>query len=147
MERSGSEVRLMTTERAPEPHDGAPETSSRNEVILCGRVSMAADERGLPSGDTVLTTRVVVDRPSPRRAKAGSGRSRQPVDAIDCVAWTARIRQTVRRWQPGDQVMVKGAIRRRFYRIDGRPVSRVEVEITEARRLVCADTAERAGPG
>jgi single-strand DNA-binding protein len=130
----------MTAERAAEPRDGSAETSARNEVVLCGRVSMAADERSLPSGDTVLTTRVVVDRPPPRRAKAGSGRTRQPVDAIDCVAWTARIRQTIRRWQPGDQVLVKGAIRRRFYRIDGRPVSRVEVEITEARRLACAET-------
>jgi single-strand DNA-binding protein len=129
----------MTTERAERTRDQPTEALVRNEVILCGRVSMAADERSLPSGDTVLTTRVVVERPTLRRAKPGSHRTRQPVDAIDCVAWPARIRQTIRRWQPGDQVLVKGAIRRRFYRVDGRPVSRVEVEITEARRLATID--------
>jgi single-strand DNA-binding protein len=134
----------MTTERAERTQDQPTEALVRNEVILCGRVSMAADERSLPSGDTVLTTRVVVDRPALRRAKQGSGRTRQPVDAIDCVAWPARIRQTIRRWQPGDQVLVKGAIRRRFYRVDGRPVSRVEVEITEARRLAPTDRSERS---
>jgi single-strand DNA-binding protein len=119
-----------------------PGVESRNEVVLCGRVSMAADERSLPSGDTVLTTRVIVDRPPPRRRSAGSGRSRQPVDAIDCVAWTARVRQIIRRWQPGDVVEVSGSIRRRFYRIDGRPVSRVEVEISQARRLLTAVSTE-----
>jgi len=113
----------------------AVRSAARNEVILCGRVAKAADERSLPSGDTVLTTRVIVDRTPTRRQRSGSGRSRQPVDAIDCVAWTARVRQVIRRWQPGDQVMVTGAIRRRFYRVEGRPVSRVEVEITQARRL------------
>jgi single-strand DNA-binding protein len=117
----------------------------RNEVVLCGRVSMAADERSLPSGDTVLTTRVIVDRPPSRRRSAGAGRSRQPVDAIDCVAWTARVRQIIRRWQPGDVVEVSGSIRRRFYRIEGRPVSRVEVEISRARRLQTA-TSSDAGP-
>lgn len=118
--------------------------AARNEVVLCGRVSMAAEERSLPSGDTVLTTRVIVDRPPPRRRRSGSGRSRQPVDAIDCVAWIARVRQTVRRWQPGDVVLVSGSIRRRFYRIDGRPVSRVEVEINQAQRLQAAE-ASHAG--
>lgn len=122
-------------------------TEPRNEVVLCGRVSMAADERSLPSGDTVLATRVIVDRTGSRRAASGAGRSRQPVDAIDCVAWTARLRQVIRRWEPGDQVMVKGAIRRRFYRVDGRPVSRVEVEITEARRLATAQAARAAAEG
>ena len=131
----------MTTECAEQASEQQPEPLMRNEVVLCGRVSMVADERSLPSGDTVLATRVVVDRPAPRRARSGSGRTRQPVDAIDCVAWTARVRQTIRRWQPGDQVWVKGAIRRRFYRIDGRPVSRVEVEISEARRLASAGSA------
>jgi single-strand DNA-binding protein len=116
----------------------------RNEVVLCGRVSMAADERSLPSGDTVLTTRVIVDRPPARRRPSGSGRSRQPVDAIDCVAWTARVRQVIRRWEPGDLVEVSGSIRRRFYRNDGRPVSRVEVEIDRANRLQAAPLESRA---
>ena len=105
---------------------------------------MAADERSLPSGDTVLTTRVVVDRPTPRRAKAGSRPIRQPVDAIDCVAWTAGSGRRSGAGSPATRSWSRGAIRRRFYRIDGRPVSRVEVEITEARRL--APQSRRSEP-
>ncbi len=128
---------------------GGPDTVGldvfgRNEVILCGRVSILADERSLPSGDSILTTRIVVDREAPRRGTPGSGRSRQRVDAIDCVAWTARVRQTIRRWQPGDKVLVKGSIRRRFYRTDRGVVSRVEVEVTQARRLATGGTPARA---
>ena len=115
--------------------DQSTDTAARNEVVLCGRVGMAASERSLPSGDTVLPTRIIVDRPTPRSTRSGSGRSRQRVDAIDCVAWTGRLRQTMRRWEPGDQVLVSGALRRRFYRTSAGPVSRFEVEVTEARRL------------
>ncbi|MDX6309809.1 MAG: single-strand DNA-binding protein [Nocardioidaceae bacterium] len=110
--------------------------SVRNEVVLCGRVSIPADERRLPSGDTIMTTRVVIDREQPRRGRSGLSRSKQRVDAIDCVAWTARAQRAIRHWQPGDRVYLEGAIRRRFYRrVDGSPASRVEVEVSRARRL------------
>jgi single-strand DNA-binding protein len=116
------------------------EPADRNEVILCGRVSMAAVERTLPSGDVVLTTRVVVDRNMTPRSRASSAGSpaRRRVDAIDCVAWTARVQRSVRAWQPGDWVHVEGALRRRFFRTDGGPVGRFEVEITQARRLAAS---------
>lgn len=125
--------------RAGSPQGAVSDGAGRNEVILCGRVSILADERSLPSGDAIMTTRIVVDRGATRRGVPGAGRSRQRVDAIDCVAWTAKVRQTIRRWQPGDEVFVRGAIRRRFYRTDRGVVSRVEVEVTEARRLATVD--------
>ncbi|MDT7548546.1 MAG: hypothetical protein QOE84_940, partial [Actinomycetota bacterium] len=43
------------------------DAQARNEVALVGRVSAPAEERVLPSGDVLLTWRVVVDRPPPRR--------------------------------------------------------------------------------
>ena len=112
----------------------------RNEVILTGRVAAVAVERRLPSGDVLICTRLVIDRPGRRRA-TGSARSRQRVDAIDCVGWTARVQRTMRGWQPGDQVYVEGSIRRRFYRTaTGSAVSRVEVEVSRAKRA-SADAA------
>lgn len=115
----------------------------RNEVILTGRVAATAVERQLPSGDSLVTLRLVIDRPG-RRRPTGSARSRQRVDAIDCVGWTARVQKTMRGWEPGDQVYVEGSIRRRFYRsTGGGPVSRVEVEVTRARR---ADPTETVAP-
>lgn len=123
--------------------EGTPPEPVRNSVVLCGRVSMAADERELPSGDTVVITRVVVDREVPRGASSGQARPRQRVDAIDCVAWKSAVRRTVRRWQPGDRVFLEGAIRRRFYRTGRGVVSRVEVEITQARRVATPGPKKR----
>ena len=53
--------------------------------VLRGRVAAPADERELPSGDTIVTARLIVDRDS-----AALGRSTQRVDTIDCVAWRGR---------------------------------------------------------
>ncbi|MGH3471678.1 MAG: single-stranded DNA-binding protein [Nocardioidaceae bacterium] len=101
-----------------------------NDVVLCGRVAVLATERELPSGDTIVTTRIVVDRDPSARAK-----SAQRVDTLDCVAWTTRAQRSIRSWQPGDEVHVAGSIRRRFFRGVAGPVSRVEVEVKVARRL------------
>jgi single-strand DNA-binding protein len=122
--------------------DAPDQAGACNCVLLRGRVSMVAGERQLPSGDAIVTTRVVVDRGT-RPVKSGQARSRQRVDAIDCVAWSARVQRAVRRWSPGDEVQVEGSLRRRFYRGDRGLVSRFEVEITKA-RLVSPAT-RRAG--
>lgn len=122
----------------PDTDRRAVAAAPRNTVILCGRVSAATVERTLPSGDTIVTTRVVVDREQPSSARTAATRPRQKVDAIDCVAWAPRPQRTIRSWQPGDRVYVEGAIRRRFYRGGGGVVSRVEVEVLRARRLSTA---------
>ncbi|HEY7042337.1 MAG TPA: single-stranded DNA-binding protein [Nocardioidaceae bacterium] len=105
-------------------------TQEDNEVVLRGRVAAPVDERQLPSGDTIMTARLIVDRDETARA-----RSSQRVDTIDCVAWLRRVQRTMRTWQAGEQVEISGAIRRRFFRGVSGPVSRVEVEIRTARRL------------
>src|SRR4051794_9942369 len=102
----------------------AAEPSAHNEVALRGRVAAAVDERELPSGDTIMTARIIVDRD-----QAALARSTQRVDTIDCVAWLRRVQRSMRGWQPGERVEVTGAIRRRFFRGSHGPVSRVEVEI------------------
>jgi len=112
----------------------------RNEVVLVGRVSSAPAERALPSGDVLLTWRVVVDRPLEPTAKrsgeeGAAGRRTPTVDALDCVARTAGVRRTVAGWAEGDVVHVEGALRRRFWRGPSGLVSRHEIEIRTARRL------------
>ncbi len=99
-----------------------------NEVRLVGRISQAPEERVLPSGDSVWTFRVVV----PRAARRGGG-TRQQVDALDCAAWSARARKSVRAWCVDDVVEVTGAVRRRFFRAAGAAASRVEVEVDRGR--------------
>ena len=45
----------------------------------------APEERELPSGDTMWTFRLNVDRPE------GESRSRQRVDTLDCAVWSGRL--------------------------------------------------------
>ena len=123
----------------------AAEGGPLNTVVLRGRISMLPEERRLPSGDVIVSTRVVVDRGTPP-AKSGRGRSRQRVDALDCVAWSAQAKRAVRRWQLGDEVCVEGAIRRRFFRSERGLVSRVEVEVLTARLVASKARTRRAQP-
>jgi single-strand DNA-binding protein len=107
----------------------AADPAHANTVTLLGRLAAAPEPRELPSGDLLLTFRVVVDRP------ATPGQRRRQVDTIDCAAWSGRVQRTVRSWEGGQTVVVEGHLRRRFRRGQSGPVSRVEVEVTKARRV------------
>ncbi|HSK25864.1 MAG TPA: single-stranded DNA-binding protein [Jiangellales bacterium] len=111
----------------------------RNEVQLVGRVAADPVETELPSGDRVVAVRLVVRRPEDangrRRRAATAGPLRPAVDTLECSAWPAGLRRTVKRWEAGDVVEVSGALRRRFWRAAGGPQSRYEVELTAARRV------------
>lgn len=100
-----------------------------NEVRLRGRVAADPQDRELPSGDRIVTARLVVARPQ------GPARLRQPVDVIDCVAWTGRAQRLVAGWSGGTVVEVEGAIRRRFRRGADGVTSRVEIEVASGRRV------------
>lgn len=100
-----------------------------NEVQLQGRLARAPEERTLPSGDTMWSFRIVVPRQGDRPG----------VDWVDCAVWSGRLRRSVATWGPGDVVEVRGALRRRFFRVAGAPVSRVEVEASHGRVIRRAD--------
>ena len=119
----------MTTQKSEEQE--AVQTA--NTVRLVGRISQPAQERVLPSGDTVTGFRVVV----PRAARA----SRPGSDSLACSAWTARTRRTVERWAVGDWVELEGAIRSRFYRGVTGTASIVEVEVSRGRLIRRAASA------
>ena len=107
---------------------------ARNEVVLVGRVSGVPEERQLPSGDVLVSWRLVVDRPAPRRALPAGTRA-TTIDTFDCVAWAAPVRRTARGLADGDVVSVEGALRRRFWRGGAGTASRCEVEVEALRRL------------
>ena len=106
-----------------------------NEVMVCGRISGLAEERELPSGDTVVQLRLVVPR-SGSRARAGGGGA--TVDTIDVACWTKALQRKAVRLKPNDLVTVRGALRRRFWRSPGGPASRYEVEATVLDRHIAA---------
>ncbi|HEU4568615.1 MAG TPA: single-stranded DNA-binding protein [Marmoricola sp.] len=106
--------------------------SNANEVTLRGRVSTEPQTRSLPSGDEVVTFRLVVRR---QRASPMTRGSRQVSDWVDCAAWGGRARTRASGWGPGDEVEVRGALRRRFYRTAGGAATRLEVEMLTGKRL------------
>lgn len=134
-------TRRAAPEDRPDPSAAGPPAAgttvaARNDVLLVGRVSTAAQERELPSGDIVCTFRLVVDRPPP--ARPGTGRP-VLVDTLDCAAWPAGLRRTARSLRRGDLVEVTGALRRRFWRAGAGAASRCEVEVECVQRLARAE--------
>lgn len=102
--------------------------ASVNTVELSGRVSGEPEAKVLPSGDDLVTLRLVVARPT-------GG----PVDTIDLACWSPSARRAAGRVADGDEIHVTGALRRRFFRTAGGAASRYEVEVSKlSRRRVSA---------
>ena len=124
----------------PRPTPAAPPTPTPhlNEVVLLGRVSAEPDQRDLPSGDRLVTFRLVVDRPPER------GTTKRAVDVIDVACWAKGVQRSARSLAPDDVVRVEGALRRRFFATGGGRASRYEVE---ARRVSRVSRVKVQGPG
>ncbi len=101
-----------------------------NLSVLVGRLSRPAELRRLPSGDEVLALEVTV-RPEGR-----------PAESVP-VAWTGAP-AAASKWPAGEEILVVGRVRRRFFRASGATQSRTEVAATIAvptRRAVAAGKA------
>ena len=121
-----------------EPGQGAAPV---NEVTLVGRVSAPAEERELPSGDLLLTWRLIVDRPPQRRQPPPGGGRGTLVDTLHCVTFSGAVRRTARSLAAGDVVRIEGALRQRYWRAGAAVSSRTEVEVASVRRLVRAQAS------
>jgi single-strand DNA-binding protein len=115
----------------PSPNPPSAVTPATNEVRLTGRLAATPRRVTLPSGDELVSLRVVVDRPARKR---GTG-SAPTVDTIECSVWVAGLARRVERWEPGDVVSLSGCLRRRFWRTPAGARSRYDVEVAQARRL------------
>lgn len=117
---------MSTTEQAP----------AANLTIVVGTLSRAPERRTLPSGETVLALEVSI------RSDQGAAES-VPVAWYDAPV-------AAERWAPGDQVLVSGRTRRRFFRVQGVTQSRTEVVATvvlPTRRAAAARSALEAAAG
>lgn len=111
-----------------------------NEVVLVGRLAAQAVSKTLPSGDELVSWRLVLDRPAVQLASgtAGTAGRAVTVDTVDCVAWRPGVRRAAGAWEAGDVVRVEGSLRRRFWRSPTGPASRYEVEARAVRRVARA---------
>jgi single-strand DNA-binding protein len=100
----------------------------RNDVVLRGRLSAPAELRSLPSGDTLVTFRLVVRRPEPRARG-------QSVDVLTCVTYDRALQRRVAAWEAGDVVEVEGALQRRFWRTPTGTASVCEVNCRRGRKV------------
>lgn len=100
----------------------------RNDVVLRGRLSAPAELRTLPSGDTLITFRLVVRRPEPRARG-------QSVDVLTCISYDRALQRRVVVWQPGEVVEVEGALQRRFWRTGTGTASVCEVNCRRGRKV------------
>ena len=128
-------VRASTRAAEPEEHRAV------NDVRLRGRLAAEPDARELPSGDVVVTFRLVVDRLPVRTSGPGST---VRVDTLDCAAFAADARRKLVRWRAGDILELEGSLRRRFFRAGGAAASRYEVEVRTVSRVLTAAEAARA---
>ena len=133
---AGRVVTARRAEQVPprEPGEVPDAPTARNEVLLVGRVSGVPEARELPSGDCLVSFRLVVDRPAGARRPPDGVRA-TTVDTLDCTAWTPGLRRSAQGLAAGDVVEVTGALRRRFWRAAGGAASRTEVEVAQVRRL------------
>src|SRR3712207_9452014 len=81
----------------------------RSDVVLRGRVSAPAEIRTLPSGDDLLTFRLIVRRPELRVRG-------QSVDVLTCITYDRGLQRRGGAWEAGGEVVGEGALQRRFWR-------------------------------
>lgn len=112
------------------------ELTDRNEVCVRGRLAAPAESRRLPSGDEVVTWRVIVARDPATAPARADGRPGPSIDTLDCAAWRPGVRRQALSWRDGDVVEVEGAVHRRFYRTGtGQTASRHEIVAYRVRRI------------
>jgi single-stranded DNA-binding protein len=97
---------------------------SLNDCLLRGRVSAAAVERELPSGDQVVEFRLIITRSQ-----------REGVDTLDIAAWSAKNRRSALSLKAGQWVEISGSVRRRFWQGPAGLASRWQIEAESITRL------------
>jgi single-strand DNA-binding protein len=100
----------------------------RNDVVLRGRLSAPAEVRSLPSGDTLVSFRLVVRRPEARSRG-------QLTDTLPCITYDRALQRRVTAWLPGDVIEVEGALQRRFWRTATGTASMTEVNCRRGRKV------------
>lgn len=97
-----------------------------NAVHLVGKLSQPMQSKDLPSGDRLGRWNLVVARPKAvpvddaqdgdaAVSDATSGRRRQSHDTIECISFDKDLIDHLGDVEPGAQLEVQGALRRRFY--------------------------------
>lgn len=97
-------------------------------VEIVGKLGGTTTMKELPSGDTLTTFSVIVERSVKERV------GRISIDTIPCQTFRLSLGQRVIRWEPGTVVTIRGVLRRRFWRSPQGLGSALEVEVRAIKR-------------
>lgn len=110
-----------------------------NKVILVGRLCADPELRQTPSGISVCTFRIAVDRNySPKDGE-------KTCDFIDIVVWRERAEFVTRHFSKGKPILVEGTIQTRNYN-DKNGAKRTAVEVVAENVRFVGNKSESAAP-
>ena len=98
-----------------------------NKVILMGNLTRDPETRTTPSGQSVTSFGLAVNR----TWRGADGSNQESVSYIDCVAWGKTGEVMAQYLQKGRPVLVSGRLEQRSWEKDGQKHSKVEVIIED----------------
>ncbi len=111
-----------------------------NKTILMGNLTRDPEVRSLPSGQSVTSFGLAVNR----TWRGQDGNQQESVSYIDCVAWGKTGEIIAQYVQKGRPLLVSGRLEQRSWEKDGQKHSKVEV-VVEDFNFVGGGAGERGG--
>ena len=112
------------------------DAAHRNQVLIVGELVAPPQSRLLPTGEEVLSFRLMVRaQPPPARSAKAVAVTRERGDSIDVAATRSECRQRIIRSGVGDVVEIEGCLRHRYWRGAGGLAGRYEVEALRIRSV------------
>lgn len=107
-----------------------------NKIIIMGRICNDLELKTTPSGVSVLTFSVAVDR------QYQADKQNKVTDFFNCVAWRSEAEFISRFWSKGRMILIEGELQNRKY-TDKANVERQVTEIIVDRACFTGEKAER----
>ncbi len=111
-----------------------------NKVILMGNLTRDPEVRNLPSGQSVTSFGIAVNR----TWRGQDGNQQESVSYIDCVAWAKTGEIIAQYVQKGRPLLVSGRLEQRSWEKDGQKHSKIEV-VVEDFNFVGGGSGDRGG--
>ena len=111
-----------------------------NKVILLGRITKDLELKTTPSGVSVLSFSIAVDR---RYQTKGEEKKS---DFFNCVAWRNEAEFISRFWTKGRPILIEGELQNRSY-VDNNGVTRYVTEVIVDRATFTGDSKPQNGGG
>jgi single-strand DNA-binding protein len=87
-----------------------------NKVILCGRLTAEPELKTTPSGVSVTSFTIAVNRRFQARNSDGTPTAAQQADFIQCVAWRSTAEFITRYFDKGSSICITGSIQTRSWK-------------------------------